>query len=302
MKRSSIALVLLMSASTSMAQERINDVTVQRIRPSDLPTLEETKIPTVLGSEASMPRMPTAADISAMQRTVASMTVRVIVEAKPFSTLQRTPIVMEGQAVWISAQPEGADPILVTPAHWVDGASKVWVHPPEPDLLVDQLSVGRSDIKAYSTNGPSKLLADPDLVPASVRVLDRDRNLAVLEIDPEHLAAPDKGLLIYPIETRAISYLYGLTPYSQFRPQIARIVEPDRSNEALLYYLASDFLAAPGAPLAAPPGEVVSIVAMMHPTEPLQSLIIPPLILLKFVRTAQGLDQAKLVEDVAAPK
>lgn len=306
MNQSSIGLIILLLSAPAHAQDAQDkgntDIKVQRIRPLDLPGLEESKIPTLLGSGASLPRMPKPADITAMQTKVAPQVLRVIVEAKRFSTLQRTPIVMEGQAIWISARDDGSLPVLVTPAHWLDGAAHVWVHPPEPEIVKDQLSAGRSNIQTFSTKGAASVLKDPAFVPATVRTLDKGRNLAVLELDPENLAAPAVGLTFFPIETTALSFLYGLTPYSQFRPQIARIVEPSGENEALLFYLASDFLATPGAPLVAPTGELVAIVSMQHPTEPLQSLIVPPLALLTFVRHVQGLQKTKLVEDVPKPE
>jgi hypothetical protein len=303
MKRSSIVLIILLTSSSISAQEaEVNEVTVKRIRPMDLPGLEETRIPAILGSKASMPRMPTQADIQSMQIEVAARTHRVLVAIKPLSTLQRDPIIMEGHAVWISAKDDGSDPVLVTPAHWVEGAARILVHPCEAVDKTRQLTAERATIKDVSVRARSALLDNPKLVSASVRVIDKGRNLAILEVDPEIMPPPKTGLKFFPIETVSLTHLYGLSPYAHFRPQIARILEPDRSDETLLYYLATEYNAAPGAPLVGPDGGLVALTAMHHPTEKTQTLILPPLAIEKFVRITQGLETINLIEDVTKPK
>lgn len=303
MKRSSIALLFFLVPSGSAAQEAAQrDVTVQRIRPADLPKPEESQIPTVLGKVESMPRMPSQEDVLAMQKQVASRVVKVYVEVKPLSSLQRDPILMEGHAVWVSAREDGKEPILLTPAHWVDGAVRIKILPPQPLPLQDQLSAPQVSLKSQTFAAKAKLMDDPALVSASVRKLDLGRNLAVLDAPIDDLAPPDTGLKFFPITTVALNYLYGLSPYSNFRPMLAYIGAPDpKKDEALLYYLTVNFSSAPGAPVVAYNGELVAITAMLHPTREAESLVIPPLALQRFVKTAQGLDTPVLVEDVETP-
>lgn len=303
MIRSSIALIVFLTATTSMAQEAADrDVTVKRIRPADLPKPEESDIPTVLGKVESMPRMPNQEDILNMQRWVAPRVVKVYVEVKPLSSLQRDPILMEGHAVWVSAKADGTEPVLVTPGHWVDGAVRIKIRPPEPLNEEVQFVAPRVKLDQQTFRARAKLMDDPALVNASVRTLDLGRNLAVLDVPIDDLAPPETGLKFFPVTTVALNYLYGLSPYSSFRPMLAFIGAPDpKKNEALLFYLTVNFTSAPGAPIVAYNGELVAITAMLHPTNEAESLVIPPLALQRFVKMAQGLDAPVLEEDVKDP-
>lgn len=297
--RSSLTLILFLFAGPVVAQQATADhVTVQRISPQDLPKPEESAIPAVLGKAEVMPRMPKADEILSMQKRVALTTHRVYVAVKPLSSLQRDPIVMEGHAVWLSAKPDGSDPVLVTPAHWVDGAERIMVAPRQAFDAAAQVQSKRATLDAMTLRAQQRKLDDPTLMEARVVTLDRGRNLAVLSSDDPKFKVPDAGLGFFPVASTALSFMYVVSPYSDYRPATARFVEDKNKDESLLFYLIVDAIAAPGAPLMAASGELVAMIGMAHPTDGERSLTIPPLAAQRFVRVAQNLDAPQLVTDV----
>lgn len=293
MRRLKYCILLLLLSFPLSAQESFDSITVKRIKPADLPDPSESVLPDVLRG-ALMPKIPNTRDIENMYKTGRSAMVEVIVELAPTSSLQRDPIIMRGQAVWLSANQDASSPVLVTPAHWVDGARRIFVAKPQTQPNSRDLPKARvTTLSGLNTRRDIKKIAtDPNWTEVKVGSIDKHRNLATIEHD-----APEKGLGFMDVSKQSPTYLYGVSALVD-APQQAMILQVDPGESDIVFYLQSDYPVALGAPLITPSAEVVALTAMHHPERPELTLIIPPLALKHFVEIQQGLKTSNLETDV----
>jgi len=295
MMRLTILIFLSLGISGALAQQPFDSVTVKRIKPADLPGPEETVLPNVLRG-AILPRIPRSEEIDQMYVRTRAASLEVIAEFPPVSSLQKTPLILRGQAVWISALPDGSNPILVTPAHWVDGSRQIKVRPPQTQPGAKDLPMAKTvDLKALTSDRQVReILKDPAWKTASVLHIDKHRNLAALQIEGD---TPATGLTFFPVHRQSPTYLYGVSVLLD-SPRMTTILQTDPNRSEIVFYLVSDFPVSLGAPIVTPEANLVALTALPHPDEPHLTLITPPLALQRFVETVQGIHTPLLSEPV----
>lgn len=296
MTRLMILIFLCTGISAAVAQQPFDSVTVKRIKPADLPGPEETVLPNVLRG-AVLPRIPRTEEIDRMYERTRAATLEVIAEFPPVSSLQKTPLILRGQAVWISALPDGSNPILVTPAHWVDGSKQIKVRPPRTQPGAKDLPMAKTVELTSLTSDKQvrEILKDPAWKTAQVLHIDKHRNLAALKV--EGVESPSAGLTFFPVQRQSPTYLYGVSALLD-SPRMVTILQTDPNRSEIIFYLISDFPVSLGAPIVTPESNLVALTALPHPEEPHLTLIVPPLALQRFVETVQGIYTPILVEPV----
>lgn len=289
-------LLTLFFSASAMAQQPFDSVVVKRIKPADLPGPEESALPGVLRG-AVLPKVPTTDQIDRMFAFTRSRTVEVVAEFPPVSSLQKTPLILSGQAVWLSGHPDGKNPVLVTPAHWVDGSRNIRIRAASPRENTRSLPTASvTNIRSVTLDARAQeILNSPDLKSAKVAHLDKHRNLAILQTDD--LVAPETGLTFFPMQRQSPTYLYGVSPLLD-SPRMATILQTDARKTEIVFYLVSDFPVSLGAVIVTPDAHIVAMTAMPHPEEQHLTLVIPPLAIQRFVESFQGISERPLEETV----
>ena len=187
---------LLFSAASAHAQETpkpswrkdFDKVEVKRIDPEDLPGPEESKFPTSLQSNNVL--LPAPPKLETLRKTAAAISdrvVEVVAVTRPDLGLVSPQVYVRGHAVWLSAAPGGADPVLVTNLHWLKDAEKVVVLPADkrqsgdaPQVSVRSISKQHGDL--------ARLIKERRGVAVTPVSADKHRNLVVLSAPIDDLA------------------------------------------------------------------------------------------------------------------
>lgn len=303
-----VALVLSFS-TTGWAQSKPweqADVKVKRIKPADLPSREESSFPSVLKSKNILPKPTTLEQRKSLGKKVEPMVVEIVAILPPPNSFQRNPTLVRGHATWVSAEENGANPVLVTTMHWLEGAQAIYVSPENlrtPNGPRDNLPRARNrSLGSLSAGGLVReiLKKSDELVSLESIEIDMHRNLLTLVpgSSESKLQTPKRGLTFFDVQRQSPTYIYGYSPMLGPNPRAA-LFFPIDASEALSFYLQTDFPATLGAPLVTIDAELVAITAMRHPEEQARTLVVPPLALEKYVERVQGLRTSSLVEEVS---
>lgn len=294
-----ISVVVWIGAGSVSAQEtpqpswkqNFDDVTVEVIRPEDLPKAEESILPAALSRKGALPRPTSLETLRESSAAISDRVIEVIVVPRNNSPVRQSTIIVRGEAVWLSAKAGAVDPVLVTNAHYLLDAEAVFVKaapkrksgalPTAQRRSIQEMNLG-ADVKA--------LLADPALVPAKVTNVDKHRNLATLELPDNRMPAPAAGLVFFPIDDQAIATPYGFSHQMGSTLVATAFLAPSSKRDELEFYLHSSFPVILGAPIVADDGRVIAITAARHPTELDRTLVVPPRALRRFVAKVQGID------------
>lgn len=297
LRRSSIALLIFLAAPALPAQElpkpswrkEFQEVEVKTIKPQDLPGPEESKFPTSLQSRNVL---PAPASLDALRETAAELSdrvVEVVAVVRPNIGTVAPPIYVRGHAVWLSAAPDAANPVLVSPYHWLRDAEKIVVLPAKKRQKGQASLTERRTIQ-HPEGDLAKLVKSGDAIPVALQRADEHRNLAILSAPPDDLPVPTAGLAFFPYEGQSPTRAYGYSPQLGHALVETQFLETPPKEAELVFYLQSTYPAILGAPIVADDGRVLALTAMRHPNDQDRTLVIPPGALTRFVKKAQGLD------------
>lgn len=289
---------LLFASATAHAQEapkpswrkEFEEVEVKRIDPQDLPGPEESKFPTSLQSNNVL--LPAPAKLETLRETAASISdrvVEVVALTRPNLGLVSPPVYVRGHAVWLSAAPGGADPVLVTNLHWLKGAEKIVVLPAEkrrsgaaPQVKIRSVENQHGDLARLVEQGRG--------VPVTPVSPDKHRNLVVLSAPVDDLAPPAAGLEFFPYEGQSPTRVYGYSPMLNHALVETKFIDVRVKEKELVFYLQSTYPVVLGAPIVTGDGRVIGMAAMRHPTDQARTLVVPPGAMLRFVRGVQEIE------------
>lgn len=272
-------------------------VSVERIRPEDLPKPEESTFPSVLRQTDALPRPSSLEELRKGALEVAPRVVRVVTVQVPKPPIRPTPMLTEGHAVWVSAEDGGVRPVLLTLHSWLVDAKSIWVSPAGEKKQEGSLPrAKRASLTEMSDSRSAEKFVRKAKREGWTRVVpskvDKHRNLTMLVADEDHqLDAPESGLRLFDTSSKPTTRVYGFSPAVGSALVATQYVEPTGELE-LSYYLQTTFPAVLGAPIVTDGGELVGITVFRHPEEPGRTLVVPPLSLDRYVTGAQGLRDA----------
>lgn len=294
----------------------IRKTKVKVIKPADLPTQEESEIPQVLKNTTALPRPLKLNELVAARDQVVASMVRIVAIYPPPNRFQRTRIMVEGQAVWLSAEPSGQRPVLVSPYHWLEKAEEIYAIPWTEDQINSDGKLPmakRTSHKAAVTNHSVKHFYRNEKDRVRLKVISGDIHRNLVALSPEKVEAKSKpktdwfktatnGLTFFNVRQQSATLVYALSPLVSPNPRQTGLAAA--SDAELIYYLQSDFPGALGAPIFTPDGAVIGLTSMPHPRRSGITLAIPPLALRAYVERLQGLVDPALVtakDDKAKP-
>lgn len=288
--------------SRTDGRTRFESMKVKRIKPADLPSQEESAFPDVLKSTRVLPRPTTLEQLRSLSSKIEAHVVEVVVVLEPQSRMQRNPLVVRGHATWISAHSDGRDPVLVTNAHWLNNASEILLAPKtERDPSQQNRPTARrvSPQSVSLTGAADDILAKRDSLQVLVpQEIDIHRNLATLKASGDStLSSPSKGLTFFDVEGQSPTNVFGFSPLVGPNALATQFFEVE-ADEALAFYLQTDFPGSIGAPIVTIDARLIALTAMRDPENPSRTLTIPPLALRRYVEKVQGLREAGLVENI----
>src|SRR5690606_19947470 len=112
-------------AGRALPVEQLREVRVETVRPGDLP--EPTKrLPDASARTARLPRPATADELRATGARVGAAVVEIVAVHVPPRPSRQTPMLHRGHAVWLSADPDGAPPVLVSTLDWLADAREIF--------------------------------------------------------------------------------------------------------------------------------------------------------------------------------
>ncbi len=275
---------------------------VKVIKPADLPSHEESEIPHVLKNASALPRPLKLGELVAARDTVVANMVQIVAIYPPPNRFQRTRIMVEGQAVWLSAEEAGKRPVLISPYHWLEKAEEIYAIPWEKDQIDSEGNLPmakRTSHKAAVTHHSVKHFYrnQPARIPLKVISGDIHRNLVTLAPDTESklktkakadwFVTPASGLRFFNVKQQSATLIYALSPLVSPNPRQTTLTATSQAE--LVYFLESDFPGALGAPIFTPDGAVIGLTSMPHPKRSSTTLVIPPLALRAYVERIQGL-------------
>lgn len=306
--QSSIAILLFFGSLTfgfvgsAAAQElpkptwkkEFGSVEVESVKPEDLPAPEESKFPTALQSDTVLPKPTNLDTLRATASDLSDRVVEVISVERANPPLRRTPVVVRGHAVWVSAKNGGVEPILITNYHWLRESQAIFVRPAVARERGDLPKAERRSLNGIRADAdPKEILRDDTLIPVDLSGGDKHRNLVELKPRDERLTRPARGLEFFPIEGQSPTRAYGFSPQVGSSLVETRFLTTRSKKKELLFYLQTTYPAILGAPIVTDDGRLVGITAMRHPYENERTLVIPPGALRKFVEHQQDIEPDK---------
>jgi hypothetical protein len=269
------------------------DVKVERVDPTDLPEPEESRFPTVLQSDAVLPKPTNLSTLKETASTISPWVVEVIAVTRSATGLKSTPVVLRGHAVWVSAKTSGQDPVLLTTYNWLEDVDAVFVHPAEKRLEGKLPKARRKSIDELRADADAvALLRSGRLVPVELSDPDEHRNLTRLTPRRDDTLEADRGFALFPIEGQSPTRVYGYSPQMNSALVETQFVQPKTRKKELLFYLQSTYPGILGAPLVSSDGRLIGITATRHPYEQDRSLVIPPGALRAYLSKVQGIESA----------
>lgn len=281
-------------------KKNFDDVEVLEVGPDDLPGPEESVLPSTLSARSALPRATSLETLRRSAAAINDLVLEVVVVPRSNSPIRQTAIVVQGEAVWISAKANAADPILVTNAHYLLDVEAVFVRPAPARKSGDLPTVQRRSVREMSLGADVKaLLNDKSLIPVTVEQIDKHRNLAVLRAPQDKLKTPVRGIAFFPIEDQAASAAYGFSHKMGSALVQTQFLAPNVRRDELEYFLHTTYPVILGAPIVADDGRLIAITSMRHPNEPERTLVIPPRALRKYVEKVHADRDEKPDEDAA---
>lgn len=265
-----------------------DDVTVERVKPHDLPTQSKPGAPTGIRTRPEdLPRAPTEDTLAATRDKARAATVRVAKVETPPRPYRQEPRVSFGHAVLVEV-PGKADrddgsksTALITTLDWLAGADEVFV---VPGTLAtnhaekgDWMKVRRRTLRSVTAGAEGREWYEENkdkLLDVELTQRDQHRNLVTLASDGIDAVA-DAPLKLFPYAEKGLFYAYGFSPY--FGDAIAQttIAPTHPEKVALSFYFQTSFPAALGAPIVSDDGRLVTITAFRHPDDANVTLAIP---------------------------
>ncbi len=267
-----------------------DEVTVERVDPGDLPEPAESRFPTSLQSTDVLPGITKLETLRDAAVVLNQQVVEVIAVVRPDVGLLAPPMHLRGHGVWISDKPGGADPVLVTPMHWLRGADKIVVLPMTDRKAGDPTKAERRTIDSMTNRDGERLLKTPGAVSVIAEELDPHRNLAILRPASGELRAPAAGMRFFDYEGQSPTRVFGYSPSVNNALVTTQFIAPDRKREELVFYLQTSYPVILGAPIVSETGQLIGLTAMRHPDQPERTLTIPPGAIRHYVRDVQGID------------
>lgn len=278
--------------------QRFEDVSIDRIRPDELPPAESTEMPDVLRG-GQLPTAPSSDELEDTARTVRSNVFEVIAVQTPEAPGKTTPVVHRGHAVFVQGPREDAPPVLVTSYFWLSKAEKLYVVPRsmEDDLVDDDEdapTVEQRTLEDVSIDGRGDRWVEEhrdELVAANLFRPDDQRNLVVVVPESiDDLGLPDEGLELFDLSAESPTRLYGFSPQGSSGLTQAKISGGGDKHQALTYYLQTEFRPVFGAPIVSTSGQLLTLTAFRHPKKIKQqvSLVVPPAPLRNYLEEIQA--------------
>jgi hypothetical protein len=258
-------------------------VTVERIKPHDLPTQSKPGAPTGIRTQPEdLPRAPTEDQLEATRARVRAATVRVAKLETPRRPYRQEPRVSFGHAVLVEVPgTDGRKRAVISSLAWLADADQVFVVPAELATKhaedQDWMKVRRRTLQSVTAGAEGREWYEQnrrDLVEVELEHRDKHRNLVTLAADGLAKLV-DNPLALFPYDKKGLFYAYGYSPY--FGNAIAQttIAPTHPEKVALSFYFQSSFPAALGAPIVSDRGELVTITAFRHPDDANITLAIP---------------------------
>lgn len=272
-----------------------DEVTIERIKPHDIPGSSESLAKRFRRVDASrLPEPPTVAELKALADAVGPRVVRVAAVTMPPRPYRQVPQITFGHAVWVSVDAKST-PMLISALHWFRDVREVYVVPDgvatPSDASAELIKARKRTLSSLQAGGKGDLEWLEDhrdrLVPVNAARPDKHRNLVTLEAAGATALKPPAGggLAVFDLDD-PMHYTYGYSPYAG--PQViqARVLPAVPDEEALSFYLQTEFTVRLGAPIVTEEGRLVMLTAFFHPEDTARTLAIPPQAIVSYVGKA----------------
>ncbi len=267
---------------TDSGMREFESVSVDRIKPHDLPTQSKPGAPTGIRTRVEdLPRAPTEDQLEATRATVRAATIRVAIVKTPPRPYRQEPRVSFGHAVRVAIPGQTDKSVVITTLDWMADADAVYVVPDElaTNHAEDQdwMKVRRRTLRSVTAGAEGREWYEEnerDLIEVALEHRDKHRNLVTLAADEldSLIQAP---LELFPYASKGLYYAYGYSPF--FGNAIAQTtISPTHPDKiALSFYFQTSFPAALGAPVVSDTAKLVTITAFRHPDDANITLAIP---------------------------
>ncbi|MEM1350671.1 MAG: hypothetical protein AAGI01_19065, partial [Myxococcota bacterium] len=166
---------------------RFEHVRVERVDPSQLPGVRAGTKSRRPVYTRRLPRALTTTQRAAIERQLTPHVLTLATLTTPAKPYRQVPLLSMGVGVWLSASPDGKNPVLVTPAHWVVGAPHIYIAS-DAYARAASLSAPARSLSAAHYGAEAQAFARdaPSMTRLKVTTSDKHRNLAILTPDPAH--------------------------------------------------------------------------------------------------------------------
>jgi hypothetical protein len=258
---------------------QFDDVTVETIRPEELPSTVKPGAETLIRTESDeLPGPVTRDDLQEVLAHLSERVVRVAALQTPPRPYRQVPSLHIGHGVWVSPA-EGEPAHLVTPLSWLKEAEEIFVLPPDDDT--DEAltnSAPRRSLSSVSAGQSTREWLDEhedELVEVELREADEHRNLVELTAKDEALPQPPSGVDIFDVEHKALFNVYGFSRSAGASMVQTKLLANHPDKISLSFYWQTTFPVILGAPLVSSKGELVALTVFHHPEEEEIVLAIP---------------------------
>lgn len=258
-----------------------DDLTVERIKPDDIPDQASPGAPIGLRTPADkLPKAPTEQDLRRAGQRVASATVRLVAVKTPPRPFRQEPSLSFGHAVRVALEPSSPQAIWLTTLAWLADADRVFVihgAATESEKTPDWMRARRVPLESITAGAAGQAWLDQHadaLEPIELLNPDPHRNLVSLRSD-KLTARSDPPLALFAYDSEALFFAHGYSPF--FGEVLAQttITPTHPDNPALAFYFQTTFPAVSGAPIVSSDARLVTLTAFRHPDQADLTLAIP---------------------------
>lgn len=291
-----------------------DDVTVERVKPHDLPTQSKPGAPTGIRTRPEdLPRAPTEDKLAKTRDRARDATVRIAKVETPPRPYRQEPRVSFGHAVLVEVpgdderDDQKQSTALITTLDWLAGADAVYVVPASlatnHSEKGDWMKVRRRTLRSVTAGAEGREWYEQNrekLLEVELTHRDEHRNLVTLSSDAISDVV-DAPLQLFPYAEKGLFYAYGYSPY--FGDAIAQttIAPTHPEKVALSFYFQTSFPAALGAPIVSDDGRLVTITAFRHPDDANVTLAIPTQAIESYLAPQYARQKREKKDDDAEP-
>ncbi len=271
-------------ASQTPGAKNFDNVTIERIRPENLPQASPKMPPAVVyQKDQRLPGIITQKDLQETGKTVASAVVQIIAIHMPPKPYRQTPMVHRGHAVWLAVE-ANRPPVLISTLDWLADAQTIYILPAD---IGNEFAVRDPN----SSKGAFRSLDSMTVQAFDSKIIDRNKdqlievrrvqptihqNLVQLKpVQPDKLEMPTRGLTIVNIESALPLQIYGYSPFIAHSLVQTTLIIDEPDDESLSFYMQTTFPGILGAPIVGPDGQVIALNALAYPGKPQISLAVP---------------------------